>query len=104
MGTEQVYKAKSVLLVANGKRKTGPLTEAILGPVTVDVPISYGQKLHKNGGNMIYVIDEAAGAEILAQKSEVEAKGYNIVDKRGEGYVTVESLAFTRNPDTDLMG
>ena len=104
MGAEQVYKAKSVLLVANGKRKTDPITEAILGPVTSEVPISYGQKFHKNGGNMIYVIDEVAATKILAQKSEVEAKGYSIIDTRGEEYITVESLTFKRNPDTDLLG
>ena len=104
MGTEQVYKAKSVLLVANGKRKTGPVAEAILGPVTAQVPISYGQKFHKNGGNMIYVIDEIAASEILAEKSKVEAKGYQLIDKREEEYIKVESLAFTRNPDTDLLG
>jgi glucosamine-6-phosphate deaminase len=40
MGAGLVYKAKTVLLVANGPRKTGPVAESILGPVTSDVPIS----------------------------------------------------------------
>jgi glucosamine-6-phosphate deaminase len=104
MGTEQVYKAKTVLLVANGPRKTGPIAESILGDVTCDVPISYGQKYAAAGGNMIYVLDEAAAADILAKEAEVKAKGYEIIDKRSEPYDKVETLCFTRNPDTDLMG
>jgi len=104
MGTEQVYKAKTVLLVANGPRKTGPVAESILGDVTCEVPISYGQKYAAEGGNMIYIIDEAAAADILLKEDEVKAKGYEIIDMRGEGYETVATLAFTRNPDTDQMG
>jgi glucosamine-6-phosphate deaminase len=104
MGTEQVYKAKTVLLVANGARKTGPVTESILGDVTPDVPISYGQKYAAEGGNMIYVIDEAAAVDILAKEDEVKAKGYEIIDMCGEAYDKVETISFTRNPDTDLMG
>lgn len=49
MGAEQVYKARTVVLVANGARKTNPVTEAILGDVTPDVPISYGQKYAAEG-------------------------------------------------------
>jgi len=51
MGAGLVYKAKTVLLVANGKSKTGPVAESLLGHVTSDVPISYGQKFAAEGGN-----------------------------------------------------
>jgi glucosamine-6-phosphate deaminase len=104
MGTEQVYKAKTVLLVANGARKTGPVTEAVIGDITPDVPISFGQKYAAEGGNMIYVIDEAAAVDILAKEDEVKAKGYEIIDMRTGAYDKVETISFTRNPDTDLMG
>ncbi len=104
MGAEQVYKAKSVLLVANGKRKVGPITEAILGEVTPDVPISYGQKFSDNGGHMIYVLDEAAAADLLAKEDAVKAKGYELIDKRGESYQKVEEITFVRNSDTGLLG
>jgi len=104
MGAEQVYRAGTVVLVANGSRKTGPVTEAVLGEVTPDVPISYGQKYAARGGNMIYVLDEVAAAEVLKRSAEVKAKGYQMVDKRGEPFAKVESLTFTRDPRTGRLG
>jgi glucosamine-6-phosphate deaminase len=83
MGAELVYEARTVVLVANGSRKTGPVAESVLGDVTPDVPISYGQKYVAEGGNLFYVLDEAAAAEVLARRAEAEAKGYKIVDMRG---------------------
>jgi glucosamine-6-phosphate deaminase len=104
MGAELVYKARTVLLVANGKRKTGPVAETILGAVTCEIPISYGQKYAAEGGTMIYVLDEAAAVDVLAKQSEIKAKGYEIIDLRGKPYEKVEKIAFMRNPDTNLMG
>ena len=104
MGAEQVYKAGTVVLVANGARKTGAVTEAILGSVTSDVPISYGQKYAAEGGNMVYVIDEIAAAELLKAEPEVKAKGYEIVDMRGTSYEPVQALTFVRNPETGRLG
>lgn len=82
MGAELVYEAATVVLVANGSRKTGPVAESVLGPVTPDVPICYGQSFCDKGGRLIYVLDEAAAAELLARRDEVEARGYEIVDMR----------------------
>ena len=104
MGAELVYRARKIILLANGKRKTGPVAESILGPVTCDVPISYGQKYAAGGGIMIYVLDEDAAAEVLAQESEVKRKGYAVIDMRSMPYEKVADLAFTRNPLTNLMG
>jgi glucosamine-6-phosphate deaminase len=81
MGAGLVYKAKTVLLVANGPRKTGPVAESLLGPVTADVPISYGQKFAKEGGNMIYVIDKAAAKDIIGKEKELKARGIKVVNK-----------------------
>jgi glucosamine-6-phosphate deaminase len=83
MGAELVYKASSIVLVANGRRKTGPVTESVLGEITSDVPISYGQKYVAEGGNLTYVLDEAAAEGILARRDDAEAKGYVVVDLRG---------------------
>jgi glucosamine-6-phosphate deaminase len=83
MGAELVYEARTVVLVANGSRKTGPVAESILGDLTCEVPISYGQKYAAEGGNLIYVLDEAAAADVLARRAEVEAKGHEIIDMRG---------------------
>jgi glucosamine-6-phosphate deaminase len=81
MGAGLVYEAKTVLLVANGKRKTGPVAESLLGPVTSDVPISYGQKFAANGGNMIYVLDKDAAAGILGKEAELKARGIKVINK-----------------------
>jgi glucosamine-6-phosphate deaminase len=82
MGAELVYEAPTIVLLANGGRKTGPVAESVLGEVTCDVPISYGQKYAARGGNLIYVLDEAAAAEVFAHRAEAEAKGCEIVDLR----------------------
>jgi len=82
MGTELVYKAKTVVLVANGARKTGPVAESVLGDVTPDVPISYGQTFSASGGRLVYVLDETAATELLDRRAEVEAKGYEFIDMR----------------------
>jgi glucosamine-6-phosphate deaminase len=82
MGTELVYEAPTIVLVANGPRKTGPVAESVFGEVTCDVPISYGQKYVADGGNLNYVLDEAAAAEVLVHRAEAEAKGCEIVDLR----------------------
>ena len=81
MGAGLVYKAKTVLLVANGKRKTEPVAESLLGKVTSDVPISYGQKMASAGGNMIYVIDKEAAMGIIGKEKELKARGIKVVNK-----------------------
>ncbi len=75
MGAELVYKAKTIVLLASGARKTGPIAESLLKDPTPDVPISYGQIYSKNGGNLIYIIDEIAGQELIAKKDALEQKG-----------------------------
>ncbi|MBN1439887.1 MAG: hypothetical protein JW929_10800 [Anaerolineales bacterium] len=83
MGVELIFQAKTVVLLANGARKTSPVCEAVLGPVTCAVPASYGQAFAKRGGRMVFVLDETAGAQLLARRPEVEARGYEMVDARG---------------------
>jgi glucosamine-6-phosphate deaminase len=104
MGAELVYRARKIVLLASGERKTGPVAESILGDVTCDVPISYGQRYAAGGGTLIYVLDEAAAAEVLAREGEVKNRGYSMIDMRGMPCEKVSDLAFTRNPLTNLMG
>lgn len=103
MGAELVYQARAVLMVANGPRKTEPVTESVLGDVSCDVPISYGQRLAAQGGTVLYVLDETAAAALLARRADVEAKGYELIDLRGEPYSLVSSLSFSRDPNTGCM-
>lgn len=78
MGVELVYKSKTVLLLANGERKTQSVTESLLNVPTPDVPISYGQIYSEKAGNLIYVLDKIAGRELLANKKKLEQKGIEI--------------------------
>ena len=78
MGAELVYKAKTIVLLASGARKTGPVAESLLNDPTPDVPISYGQIFSEKGGNLIYVLDKIAGEELLAKKDVLEQKGIEI--------------------------
>jgi len=104
MGAELVYKAGAVLLLANGARKTGPVAEALLGEVYSDVPISYGQRYAAEGGDMLYVLDEAAAADLLREQDALRAKGYALVDLRNEAYDKVEHIRFARDPKTNRLG
>ncbi|MGI5939721.1 MAG: 6-phosphogluconolactonase [Thermoleophilia bacterium] len=84
MSAELIYQAPAVVLLASGSRKTGPVAESVLGDVTCDVPISYGQKYVAAGGQLFYVLDEVAAAELLARRAEAEAKGVIIEDLRAK--------------------
>ncbi|MFH1331292.1 MAG: 6-phosphogluconolactonase [Actinomycetota bacterium] len=100
MGADLVYQARTIVVLANGARKTGPICESVLGPVTCDVPASRGQTFVEEGGTLVYVVDGAAAAEVLARSSEVEARGYGIIDVREQPCERVADLSFARDPDT----
>jgi glucosamine-6-phosphate deaminase len=78
MGAELVYEAKTVVLLANGERKAGPVAESLIGDPTPDVPISYGQAYSKNGGNLVYVIDKVAAKGLLSNMEILKHKGVTI--------------------------
>jgi glucosamine-6-phosphate deaminase len=78
MGAELVYQAKAVILLANGERKVGPVAESLLGPVTPDVPISYGQVYAERGGHLVYVLDKIAARELLTHRNGLKDKGVEI--------------------------
>jgi glucosamine-6-phosphate deaminase len=80
MGAELVYQAKTVVLLASGERKVGPVAESLLGDPTPDVPISYGQKYAERGGNMVYVVDKIVGQELIANKKGLKQKRIRIQD------------------------
>jgi glucosamine-6-phosphate deaminase len=80
MSVDLVYRAKTVLLLANGVRKVEPVAESLLHDPTPMVPISYGQTFSKRGGNMIYVVDKAAGKKVLENANKVIDRGIDIQD------------------------
>jgi glucosamine-6-phosphate deaminase len=75
MGAELVYKAKSVILLANGERKVESVTHSLINDPTPDIPISYGQIYSNNGGHLIYILDKIASRELLANKEVLKKKG-----------------------------
>jgi glucosamine-6-phosphate deaminase len=81
MGVELVYQAKNIVLLANGERKIESVTRSLLGKVTPEVPISYGQRYAENGGNLVYVLDKVAGRELLAHKKELKEKKIDLEDR-----------------------
>ncbi len=105
MGAELIYKARTVLLLANGKRKADAVADALLMEPDCSVPISYGHILSKNGGNMIFVIDRLAAAKVLEKADEIRKRGIELEDRSAQrASVSVASLHFSRNPETCLMG
>ena len=75
MGAELVYRARAVVLLANGERKVEPIARSLLGEPTPEVPISYGQLYSARGGNLFYVLDRVAARDLLASRSALEARG-----------------------------
>jgi glucosamine-6-phosphate deaminase len=80
MGVELVYRARTVLLLANGERKVEPVAESLLNEPSSLVPISYGQAFSQKGGDMIYVIDKAAGKKVLDNREAISARSIDIED------------------------
>jgi glucosamine-6-phosphate deaminase len=105
MGAEQVYKAKTVVLLANGARKSEPVAESLLNDPAPAVPISYGQIYAKAGGNMIYILDKAAARNVLENISTLKDRGIEVEDISSQNEsIQIEKLMFFRNPETGLMG
>ena len=80
MGAELIYQARTVVLLASGKRKIEPIAESLLGDLTPKIPISYGQKYAEKGGNMIYVVDKIVGRQLIANKKALGRKKAKIQD------------------------
>jgi glucosamine-6-phosphate deaminase len=105
MGAELVYKAKTVLLLANGKRKADAVVDALLMGPDCSVPISYGHVLSQKGGNMVFVIDRLAAAKVLEKADQVRKRGIELEDRSSQrASVSLANLQFSRNPETGHMG
>ncbi|UCF82755.1 MAG: 6-phosphogluconolactonase [Desulfobacteraceae bacterium] len=80
MGAELIYQARTVVLLASGKRKIEPVAESLLGDLTPNIPISYGQKYAEKGGNLIYVVDKVVGRQLISNKKAFGRKKTKIQD------------------------
>ena len=105
MGALLIYRARTVLLLANGKRKTDAVADALLMEPDCSVPISYGHTLSENGGRMIFVLDREAAAKVLGHAEDLRKRGIELKDLSSQkASVRVADLKFSRNPETGLMG
>ncbi len=75
MRAQLVYKARTVVLLASGARKTDSVTRSLLGDITPEIPISYGQQYAKEGGELIYILDHVAAQSLLASPEELNDRG-----------------------------
>jgi len=60
VGLKQVMQAKTLLMIANGKKKAPVMRQAVEGPVGIDFPAS----LIRNHSNGILIIDREAASEL----------------------------------------
>ncbi len=101
MGAELIYRAKTVLLLANGERKANAIASALLRGPHCSVPISYGHLLSQSGGRMIFVIDRLAAAGILDKTDQLRKHGVELEDRSSEqATVAVADLLFSRDART----
>ncbi|MCK9230861.1 MAG: 6-phosphogluconolactonase [Syntrophales bacterium] len=104
MGAELVYRAKTVLLLANGPRKAGPVAESLLGDVTCDIPVSYSRQYHRSGGRMIYVLDRESARHLNGRGEILQKRGIELEDISDRGPSRLLSdLRFSRDPGTGTL-
>ncbi|MBN1610738.1 MAG: 6-phosphogluconolactonase [Polyangiaceae bacterium] len=105
MGTTLIFEARTVMLLANGTRKSETLLRALLEEPDCTVPVSYGQRYAQQGGKLICVLDKAAAAGVLANADAIRRRGARIQDMSAEAAsIRVEKLLFFRDPASSLMG
>jgi glucosamine-6-phosphate deaminase len=105
MGAELIYQARSIVLLAAGKRKAASVAEALSRDSTDAVPISYGQDYVRRGGGLTYVLDREAAAGVFAERSVIERLGAVIQDiSDGSADKKLADLVFFRDPETGRMG
>ncbi|NOZ87527.1 MAG: glucosamine-6-phosphate deaminase [Deltaproteobacteria bacterium] len=78
MSIDLVFKARQVVLLASGSRKTDAIARGLLGPVDCEVPVSYVQTYAKRGGKVILVLDREAAAGIMGRHKELRANGFTV--------------------------
>lgn len=104
MSAPLVYRAKKVLMVANGPRKSEPVAHSLWTEPDPAVPISYGWLAAREGREVIYVIDLAAAGGVRERADEIRRRGVEIEDVSDRGAeVPVSELTFRRDPDSCLL-
>jgi len=79
MSIDLVFKARSVVVLANGPRKTSVIAKSLLGEVTPEIPMSYLQIYARRGGDAVVVLDQAAAAELTANRASLRERGISLI-------------------------
>lgn len=104
MGSELVFEAKTVVLVAEGARKVEPVSAALLGPVTPDVPLSFCQNYSAGGGDLVCFVDVVVGGALLRRADELAARGIDVDDRSDiSASIAVSDIAFCRDAGTGKL-
>ena len=82
MSCDLAFKAGSLILLANGQRKAEAVVRSVLEQASPEVPVSYSQIYVQKGGDLTYVIDEAAARDLLKEKAALNGTGIQLKDLR----------------------
>jgi len=104
MGAQLVFEARTVVLLAEGARKVEPVTRALLGEVSSDVPLSYCQEYSRRGGELECFVDAVVGGELLKNAATLADRGVELIDMTDTVASTrVAEIAFARDPGTGKL-
>jgi glucosamine-6-phosphate deaminase len=84
MGATLIFEARTVMLLANGGRKSETLRRALVEEPSCEVPISYGQLYAQQGGRLLCILDQAAAAGVLDHAETIRQRGAEIEDLRAQ--------------------
>ena len=104
MGAELVFEAPAVLLLASGARKAAAVAGSLLRDPADALPVSYGQLHARRGGDVTYILDLPAAANLLPHLDALESRGIHLQDlSNNQPRHRLEELAFRRDPGSGKL-
>jgi glucosamine-6-phosphate deaminase len=81
MTADLIFRARTVVVVANGARKTEAVTETLLMEPDCCVPLSYCHQLSGHEGKVVFVLDRTAAARALEEREVLNRRGITVEDR-----------------------
>lgn len=78
MSAELIFRARAVILLATGASKAAPIAASLLEDPSPAIPASYAQIYAQRGGDITYLLDLDAAADVLAHRDAITARGIHI--------------------------
>lgn len=82
MSVDLVFQARRVLVLASGNRKREAIRRSLLDEPGCELPLSYGQIYRNRGGEIVYVLDAEAAADLMGRERELADRGFEVKDLR----------------------